>query len=419
MRPLSWLLGKTSPIILEGRVQCNPMALADTRGYSARDLLFPKSSGASNCLSPVSPILVLKQGTPNLTHFPQPTESYESEIPTESPSVPFFQRQTQMDLERTNTEQKDLIRRLEMELDDMKVRLDHSQHREMDLESINDDLEHRLEALAKESAVLEEEHAKKVSGLEENIATMVQQKSDDEKRLNLEILRRQRTEETLRRVEKELYRIHQQKHEILQHARGIQGQGPGNLVRRGNLPTPVDVPRVRKKRSTSQKGPPSAHNDCSSAVDIRVSNGERARSSSALVNSPSVAGSMSSQPGLRMSSYRWEEQGQFVSSIRHGNSLSSLAAAATAAAAAGDVSGLTPRSSFSEASSGSGGKREGGSSKIRLQPVPVPEDGYGSPSGSHSSSQGSRSRRNKKVAKDSTPVRQGKVAQAMSSFFGF
>ena len=40
-------------------------------------------------------------------------------------------------MERTNTQQKELIRRLEMELDDAKTRLDHSQHRETDLENMN------------------------------------------------------------------------------------------------------------------------------------------------------------------------------------------------------------------------------------------------------------------------------------------
>jgi len=130
---------------------------------------------------------------------------------------PFFER-----LEEANgnmDKRDDYVRRLEMQLDEYKRLADESKRRLSALEYINDDLEKRLETEAARKLDLDRQlqsskdaHKHERGILTERIETLESQLRDraaQETTLN----------EKLRRIEKELYRMHQRKHEIVQQVR--------------------------------------------------------------------------------------------------------------------------------------------------------------------------------------------------------
>ena len=119
---------------------------------------------------------------------------------------PLFEREQRVESLR--------MQRLEEELAEAKGLLESQSRRQSELEFVNEDLEHRLEAEARERISLESFRERDLRKLEVERARHREEIKEWESRSDEEAKRRSILEERLRRVEKELYRMHQKKYEI-------------------------------------------------------------------------------------------------------------------------------------------------------------------------------------------------------------
>ncbi len=111
------------------------------------------------------------------------------------------------------------VRRLELELEEAKRTGEESRRRLSALEYINDDLERRLESEACRRLDLERELHQALEGAEAERAAAVQRFAELERSLRAKAAVEDQLTEKLRRLERELYRMHQKKHEIVLEAR--------------------------------------------------------------------------------------------------------------------------------------------------------------------------------------------------------
>mmetsp|Transcript_7643 Transcript_7643/g.12365 ORF Transcript_7643/g.12365 Transcript_7643/m.12365 type:complete len:267 (-) Transcript_7643:35-835(-) len=116
------------------------------------------------------------------------------------------------------------VRRLEVELEDYKKLCDESKRRLSALEYINDDLEKRLEAEACRRFNLESELETGKEEYKQGRRVLTTKINTLEEKLLEKELQEAKMNDQLRRLERELYRMHQKKHEIVKEVRRQEAQ---------------------------------------------------------------------------------------------------------------------------------------------------------------------------------------------------
>jgi hypothetical protein len=162
------------------------------------------------------------------------------------------------------------VRRLELELEEAKRTGEESRRRLSALEYINDDLERRLESEACRRLDLERELQKALEGAEAGRAAAVHRFAELERSLRAKAAVEDQLTEKLRRLERELYRMHQKKHEIVLEARRQEAQ------ERAEGAEAAQRIRAQASAATGAEEPPSAPGSAAAAAAAAAPAGSRA-----------------------------------------------------------------------------------------------------------------------------------------------